>query len=182
MKVRPRPPQLCPSLASDFFFGRVGGEGRGRSRILSTKAAAVASVRMVHFRAEYEYVSNHNQEHRSRFPQITVSREAAILGTVYSNWSKESPKVRFSNTLDASGCQATAAWGVGGGLRYRLQKYLTVPLVFRWQEVGLRSYDKGLLMRLKMRGQLGSQLATPQPLHTTKVLFSQSVFADVASF
>lgn len=44
MKVRPRPPQLCPSLASDFFWGVGGGEGRGRSRILSTKAAAVASV------------------------------------------------------------------------------------------------------------------------------------------
>lgn len=74
----------------------MGGEGRGGSRILSTKAAAVASVRMVHFRAEYEYVSNHNQEHRSRFPQITGSREAAILGTVYSNWSKESPKVKYA--------------------------------------------------------------------------------------
>lgn len=81
-----------------------------------------------------------------------------------------------------------------GGLRYRLQKYLTVPLAFGWQEVGLHSDipndlpndhkdvrshteegNKGLLMRLKMRGQLGSQLATPQPLHTTEVLFSQSV-------
>lgn len=78
---------------------------------------------VVHFRAEYEYTSNHNQEHPSRFPPnnrfqrgsnlsiVTGAKKVLKLYAFQTHWMHQIARQQLH----------------GGGFCYRLQKNLTVP-------------------------------------------------------